>query len=380
MKKIIYADNAATTKLDKQAYEAMQEFLLEDFSNASQPYSFSRKAKAALKEARETIANCINAEPEEISFTSGGSESNNWVIKSYAIDNNGSDIITSNIEHHSVLNAIATIKKFNCNPILVPVDTNGIVSPDSFAKHITNKTSLISIMTANNEIGTIEPIEELCNIAHEHNTVFHTDAVQAVGHVSIDVKRMNIDLLSSSAHKFNGPKGVGLLYHKRGVALSSLIDGGSQENGMRAGTENIASIVGMSVALKNNYKSLEKNQRYLYELEQRVYKLLDSSGIDYIRNGSENHLPGNISISIKGANGEMLLHRLDLKGIYVSTGSACDSVNNQVSHVIKAIKTPSDYAEGTIRISLGRNNRVEDVEQIVYAIKQIVSRGFYEGK
>jgi cysteine desulfurase len=373
MKKLIYADNAATTKLDRQAYEAMQEFLLEDFSNASQPYSFSRKAKAALKEARETIAECINAEPDEIAFTSGGSESNNWAIKSYAIDNIGSDIITSNIEHHSVLNAVAATKKFNCNPILIPADAKGIIIPDLLSKQITENTSLVSIMTANNEIGTIEPIAELCNIAHEHNTVFHTDAVQAIGHIPIDVKKMGVDLISSSAHKFNGPKGVGFLYHKKGVGISSLIDGGSQENGMRAGTENIAGVIGMAVALKNNISNLEQNKMILNNLENTFISVLKSHNIDFIRNGSTNHLPGNINISIEGADGEMLLHRLDLMGIMISTGSACDSVKSQISHVIKAIGVPSKFAKGTIRISLGKNTTENDIITIADSLAHIIN-------
>ena len=373
MKKVIYADNAATTKLDKQAYEAMQEYLLENFSNASQPYSFSRKAKAALKEARETIAECINAEPDEIAFTSGGSESNNWAIKSYAIDNTGSDIITSNIEHHSVLNSVATTKKLHCNPILISADTKGIITPDLLSKQITENTSLVSIMTANNEIGTIEPIEELCNIAHEHNTIFHTDAVQAIGHIPIDVKKTGVDLLSSSAHKFNGPKGVGFLYHKQGVNLSSLIDGGSQENGFRAGTENIAGIIGMAVALKNNISNLEQNQMILNNLEIAFLNALKSHNVDFIRNGSKNHLPGNINISIKGANGEMLLHRLDLMGIMISTGSACDSVKSQISHVIKAIRVPSEYANGTIRLSLEKNLTDNDIVTVADSIARIIN-------
>jgi cysteine desulfurase len=227
-------------------------------------------------------------------------------------------------------------------------------------------------MQANNEIGTIEPICELAAVAHEHGALFHTDAVQAIGHITVDVKALNVDLLSASAHKFNGPKGIGFLYVKKGTHVVNLIDGGSQERGMRAGTENVAGIVGMAVALKNNCEKLNENTAHIISLEKKLIADLDESGLDYVRNGAQCHSPGSISLSFKGADGEGLLHRLDLMGISVSTGSACDSKNTQVSHVLKAIKLEEKYARGTIRVSLGKDNTEECVKRIVEAIIRII--------
>ena len=376
----IYADNAATTRIDNNALEAMMPFLLEQYGNASQPYSFSRHSRKAIQNARTNIASCINANSNEIYFTSGGTESDNWVIKSFA--NNPSFqniIITSNIEHHAILNACEAISK-NTQIIKLPVDNQGTVIIDSLRSALndirsykSNSRILVSIMTANNEIGTIQPIKKLSKISHEYGALFHTDAVQAVGHMLIDVRNMDIDMLSASAHKFNGPKGIGFLYMRDGLQLCPFIDGGKQENGLRAGTENTASIVGMSVALKNNIDAIEQNAHLITELEHQLFERLDSSKIDYIRNGSKNHIPGNISLSIKNANGEMILHRLDLKGIYISTGSACDSKNTQISHVIKAIGLDKNYAEGTIRISLGKYNTLEEIDAIAAELINILS-------
>ena len=230
---------------------------------------------------------------------------------------------------------------------------------------------IASIMLVNNEIGTIEPITELAEMAHKENVLFHTDAVQALGHIPVDVKKLDVDLLSASAHKFNGPKGIGFLYVKKGVSMSPYIDGGKQELGLRAGTENVASIVGMAVALKNNIEKLNENSRYIRYLESMLIQGLVDAKIDFVRNGI-NHVPGNLSLSFKGYEGEMLLHRLDLLGICISTGSACDSVNTQVSHVLKAIRLDKEYAEGTIRISLGKNNTESEVQEILNAIIKII--------
>ena len=377
---MIYADNAATTKLNMAAFEAMKPFLLNDYSNPSQPYSFSRNSKKAIKESRRIIADCIGAEPDEIYFTSGGTESDNWAIKKFALSTDAKVIITSNIEHHAILNACESVRN-ETGVNYLSVDKAGKVNASELEGLLesmqnpcaSSRSMLVSIMLANNEIGTIQDISTLASVAHKYGAVFHTDAVQAVGHIDINVKELNVDMLSASAHKFNGPKGIGFLYIKKGTLIEPLINGGHQEKGYRAGTENVASIVGMAVALRESCAKLEQNQKHLIELERRFIGLIDDSGIDYIRNGSENHLPGNINISIKGSNGEMLLHRLDLMGIMVSTGSACDSVNNQVSHVIKAIKVPGEYAEGTIRISLGQENTLEDVDTIATAIVKIVS-------
>lgn len=372
MKPIIYADNAATTKLDKDALEAMVPWLIDDYGNASQPYSFARKPKKALAEAREIIANCINAQPEEVYFTSGGTESDNWAIKGTGIGSTERNaVVTSAIEHHAVLNACASLQKEQ-EIIFIDPNNEGIVLPEQLEAHITNKTYLASVMLSNNEVGTIEPIQELTEIAHKFGTLFHTDAVQSIGHIPVDVKRLGVDYLSASAHKFNGPKGVGFLYARKGAPLNSFLDGGKQEYSKRAGTENVASIVGMAIALQNNYKSLAKNEQHLLQLEGLLFSILNGSGLKYKRNGSEKHVPGNISLSFKDADGEMLLHRLDLMGIVVSTGAACDSNTTQVSHVLKAMNVPEEYAKGTIRISLGKDNTIEDIHVIADAIQRIL--------
>lgn len=380
MKGIIYADNAATTKLDVDAFEAMKPYLLEEYGNISQPYFFSKRPKMAIKQARIDIAECIGAEPEDIFFTSGGSESNNWAIKRYA--NFATDIkhiVTSNIEHHSVLHSVnAEIEYSKADACYLNADENGMISPKELRQILVRprkevascEKTLVSVMFANNEIGTMQPIEELVEVAHEYGASFHTDAVQAVGHVPIDVKALGVDMLSASAHKFNGPKGVGFLYSRYG--LPNLIDGGAQENGRRAGTENVAAIIGMATALRKNCSEMKKTADRLSMLEHLLIDKLNHSGLDFIRNGV-NQLPGNISLSFANVEGEMLLHRLDLKKICISTGSACDSVNTRISHVIKAIGVPRRYAKGTIRISLGRDNTEEEVNAIVEAIIAILN-------
>lgn len=373
MKHLIYADNAATTKLDIDAFEAMKPFLLDEYGNASQPYSFARKPKQALKEARATIAQCINAEPEEIFFTSGGTESDNWAIKGTAFsDLEKRAIITSQIEHHAVLKACADVEKLGYPVAYLPVTAEGIVTAEALNSVITSNTRLVSVMYANNEIGTIEPIKELCEIAHRNGAFFHTDAVQAVGHVQIDVKELGVDMLSASAHKFNGPKGIGFLYIKKGTPITSYISGGAQEFGMRAGTENVASIVGMAVALKKNCDNLAENMQHVENIESHLIDKLSSSGLDFVRNGSQKHIPGNVSLSFKNADGEALLHRLDLMGICVSTGAACDTTNTQISHVLHAINLDPEYAIGTIRISFSPKNTLSEVETICDHIVRII--------
>lgn len=372
-KQMIYADNAATTKLDTAAFEAMKPYLLDEYGNASQPYSFARKPKQALKEARAIIAQCINADPEEIFFTSGGTESDNWAIKGTAFsDTDKHAVLTSQIEHHAVLRACECIEKMGYPVAYLPVTEEGIITVEALSSVITTSTRLVSIMYANNEIGTIEPIRELCDITHRHGALFHTDAVQAVGHVPIDVKDLGVDLLSASAHKFNGPKGIGFLYVKKGTPLLPYANGGSQEFGMRAGTENVAAIVGMAVALKENCDAIAEHSCHIAKLEDQLINGLSSSGIDFVRNGSSSSLPGNISLSFKNADGEALLHRLDLLGICISTGAACDTVHTQISHVLAAIGLHTDYAKGTIRISFGKNNTDSDVTAIVDALKKVL--------
>lgn len=361
MKRLIYADNAATTQLDSDAYKAMSEILQNEYGNPSQPYSFSRTAKKLIAQAREMIAECINASPDEIYFTSGGTESDNWAIEGIAFNNPNKAIITSQIEHHAVLRTCEFLEKQKFPVIYLPVTTDGTVLTDAFRSHIADTTSLVSIMLANNEIGTIQPIKELAEIAHSHGALFHTDAVQAVGHIPVDVKELGVDMLSASAHKFNGPKGIGFLYIKQGTNILPYMHGGAQEKGLRAGTENVASIVGMSVALKNNINRMQINTEHLLKLQAGLIERLNQNGFvedeDYIINGEKvNKLPGLISLSFKEADGEQIMHRLDLMGIAISTGAACDSVNTQVSHVLKAINVKEDFAKGTVRISFDMGN------------------------
>ena len=372
MKRYIYADNAATTRLDEEAFEAIRQFSLDYFGNASQPYSFSRECQKALKDARNTIAECIGALPEELFFTSGGSESNNWAIKGSAFyHGKARTIITSQIEHRSILNSCKFIKSLGYPVAYISADSKGVIHPENL-KSLTASPSLVSIMMANNEIGSVQMIKNLAEIAHSKGAVFHTDAVQAVGHIPVDVRELGADILSASAHKFNGPKGIGFLYVKKGIPIYPLINGGQQEKSMRAGTENVASIVAMAVALKKNCSDMKENSEKLLKLEKAFLDMLNSSAIDFIRNGSENHIPGNVSVSFKCQSGEMLLHRLDLMGICISTGSACDSKETQISHVLKAIGLPKKYAEGTIRVSFGKNNTIEDAEKIAKSIVGII--------
>lgn len=375
VKVLIYADNAATTVLDVDAFEVMKRYLLTDYGNASQPYSFSQAAKKALKQAREIIASCINADPEEIYFTSGGTESDNWAIKGTIFMHSGDrTIITSKIEHHAILNTCISLEKLGNSVVYLPVTPEGIVEEKDFQQNINPKTLLVSIMFANNEIGTIQPIKDLCRIAHQYGTLFHTDAVQAVGHVPVDVKALEVDMLSASAHKFNGPKGIGFLFVKKGIPINPYINGGAQEQGLRAGTENVAGIMAMAVALKKNCDNMMVHKKHLTSLENILLDMLKRKRIDFVRNGAINHIPGNVSLSFKGFSGEMLLHRLDLMGICVSTGAACDSKNTQVSHVLEAINLNLEYAIGTIRISFGTCNKIEDSILIAQALTKIICK------
>ena len=373
MKQYVYADNAATTRIDKDAYDAMIPYILEEYGNASQPYAFSRTPKRALQESRETIASCIGASPEEIFFTSGGTESDNWAIKSVVSSSNAKNkIVTSAFEHHAILHSFTTMERNGCQTEFLQPNSNGEVTVEELRRRLKEGTALVSIMFANNEIGSIQPIKELCEYAHSKGALFHTDAVQAVGHIKIDVKELGIDLLSASAHKFNGMKGCGFLYIRKGCRLIPYMDGGSQEYGHRAGTENIPGIVCMATALNNNCRYLIENQARIKDLERCLLKGLSEEGIEYIRNGGENTLPGLISLSFPGADGEAILHRMDLMGICISTGSACNSKDTEISHVLKAIGLVDKLARGTIRISLGKNNTFEDVEKIVSALKKIL--------
>lgn len=372
MKQYIYADNAATTQLDSEAFEAMIPWLRDEYGNASQPYSFSRKPKKAIAEARTVIAECINAEPEEIYFTSGGTESDNWVVKGSAFsDPDHRATITSQIEHHAILHSCAAIERIGYPVAYLPADEEGRILPETLDRYLSDRTRLVSVMTANNEIGTIQDIAGLADIAHAHGAVFHTDAVQAVGHIPIDVKALDVDMLSASAHKFNGPRGIGFLYIRKGVKISPYMDGGGQENMNRAGTENTAAIVGMSIALMNNTKNIMEYSGKIRELEDLLITKLLEAGLVFKRNGA-NTLPGLLSLSFQNSSGEMLLHRMDLKRICISTGSACNGSSNEISHVLQAIRLPDDYAKGTVRISLGKHNTESEILKIAESLKQIL--------
>lgn len=374
MTQYIYADNAATTKLDESALQAMLPFFREDYGNASQPYSFSRAPKKALADARATIAECIGALPEEIYFTSGGTESDNWAIKGSALtDPDHRATITSAFEHHAVLRSCSAIERLGYPVAYLRPTPDGTILPERLENMMTDSTRLVSVMFANNELGSIQPIRELCRTAHAHGALFHTDAVQAVGHVEIDVKDLGVDMLSASAHKFNGPKGIGFLYLRKGVNLASHSDGGKQERGLRAGTENVPAVVGMAAALKINCSALSQNQLHLKGLEKRLLSQLDSAGIEYTRNGGKNTLPGLISLSFPGKDGEAILHRMDLMGICISTGSACDSTRTQISHVLQAVAM-KELAEGTIRVSLGKDNTESEMDAIAAALVRILTQ------
>lgn len=369
----VYADNAATTRLSEHAYESMLPYIVEDFGNPSQPYTFSRRTKRAVREAREIVARCINAEPDEIFFTSGGTESDNWAIKGFALRDASQKVLAaSEIEHHAVLNSVDAMRGIGHYAHLLPVDCDGMIELTAIEAIDFGDNGLLSVMFANNEIGTMQPIAQACNCAHHRGAYFHTDAVQAVGHVPIDVKELDVDMLSASAHKFNGPRGIGFLYIKKGTPISAYANGGAQEMGLRAGTENTAAIVGLAAALEENCSQMDVTAAKLRGLEDVLILQLKAANLDFRRNGLD-QLPGLLSLSFRNASGEMLLHRLDLMKIYVSTGSACDGSNTQISHVLKAIALEDEYALGTIRVSLGRESTPDDVNRIASGIIKILT-------
>ena len=367
MKDRIYADHAATTPLMPEALEAMLPFLKEDFGNPSSLHGWSKPARRAVDGARAAIARCINAEPEEIFFTSGGTEADNWAIKG-----SSGALMVSAYEHHAVLNAAASEARRGRRVVYAQPNPGGDLTPDMLARAWEGDFGLVSVMAANNEIGTVNPVGYLVRFAHGCGALFHTDAVQAVGHVPIDVKGMGVDLLSASAHKFNGPKGIGFLFVRRGVELEPIINGGQQEGGMRAGTENVASIVGMATALQMNCERMEENADRLRELTVRLREGISGICGDVVFPGEGKQLPGFTSVAFPGCSGEGLMHMLDLKGIAVSTGAACDSKNTQISHVLKAVNATNEIARSTIRITLGPENTVADVDAILAALKRIL--------
>lgn len=376
MKNIIYFDNAATTPLSSNAKKAMDIYWNIEFGNPSSLYSIGVHNKKVLQDCRQRIANCINAKPDEIYFTSCGTESDNWALKgtAFQLKEKGNNIIVSSIEHHAILNTCKFLEKMGFEITYLPVNEYGEVNAEVLRNAIKANTILISIMLVNNELGTIQNIKELCEIAHSKGILFHTDAVQAVGHIPVDVLELNVDMLSCSGHKFNGPKGIGFLYIKKGIKIEPLLNGGQQEKNMRAGTENIPLIIGMTTALEEHVTSFSKNIPYINSLRAEIIQGLANAKIDFIINGSNNYAPGILSISFKNSEGEVILHRLDLKGICISTGSACDSKNTNLSHVLEAIKCDKDYAFGTIRISLSEKNTVEEIHILIKNLIEILNK------
>lgn len=375
--KNVYFDNAATTKLDGDVLNDMMPYLTDNYGNASSIYKLGKTSRKAVEEAREEVANILNCKPNEIYFTAGGSESDNTAIKGIARanKNKGNHIITSKIEHPAVLDSCHDLEKEGFEVSYISVDENGTIDLEELKKEIKPKTILISVMTANNEIGTIQPIKEIGEIAHEHNIYFHTDAVQAIGNIKIDVNEMNIDSLSLSGHKFYGPKGIGALYVKNGISFNKYISGGHQERNKRAGTENVAGIVGLASAMERAYKELDEHNKKISELRD-YYESSILEKIPYVKvNGNvKNRLPGNSNISFRYIEGEGLLLNLDLKGICASSGSACTSGSLDPSHVLLAIGLPHEIAHGSLRISIGKYNTKEEIDYLIDSLVEIVNK------
>ena len=373
---MIYADNAATTKMSRTAIEAMLPYMDKIYGNPSSLYSFGQEAKEALENARERIATVLGCEPREITFTSGGSEADNQAIFSAARQGEKKGkkhIISTAFEHHAVLHTLEKLKKQGFEITLLDVHENGIVTPEQVADAIREDTCLVTIMFANNEIGTIQPIAEIGKICREKQVLFHTDAVQAAGHLYVNVKEQNIDMLSLSAHKFHGPKGIGLLYAKRGIVLDNVINGGAQERGKRAGTENIPAIMGMAAALEEAFANLDKNTEKLIRLRDRLIEGLDKIPYGELNGDRTNRLPGNVNFCFEGIEGESLLLLLDDKGICASSGSACTSGSLDPSHVLLAIGRPHEVAHGSLRLSINEETTEEDIDYMIKAVTDVVT-------
>ena len=376
MEQFVYADNAATTKLSPAVLEAMMPYLTEEYGNPSSLYRFGNHAKRAIEQARKEVADVLGAEPFEIFFTGGGTEADNWVkeIMRSLKARGKNHFITSAVEHHALLHSAQRLQKEGFEVTFIPVDREGRIDPEQVRAAIRPETGLVSIMFANNEIGTIYPIKEIGAICRQAGVLFHTDAVQAAGHLPINVKEMNIDLLSLSAHKFHGPKGVGAFYCRRGIPLPSLIDGGAQERGKRAGTENVAGIVGLGAALRlANEEMSEASARVSAMRDRLIDGILQTVPMCRLNGPRHNRLPGNCNISFLGIEGESLLLRLDLAGIAASSGSACASSSLDPSHVLLAIGLPHEVAHGSVRLSLSDYNTEEDVDYILEKLPEIVS-------
>ncbi len=373
----IYMDNAATTRVTGPVMEAMLPYFCEIYGNPSSIHSFGRESRKAIEAARRQVAEAIGAQPGEIYFTGCGTEADNWAVRgaAYARRDKGRHIITSQIEHHALLHTCAQLEKEGFEVTYLPVDEFGVVAPESLEKAIRDDTTLVSVMTANNEIGTIQPIEELAKIAHRHGALFHTDAVQAIGSVQFNVAAMEIDMLSLSGHKFHSPKGVGALYVRSGVKLQRLMQGGAQERTQRPGTENVASIVGMGKAIELAAANIPEHNARLSAMRDRLIdRILTEIPHTRLNGHRTQRLPGNVNISFQYIEGESLLLSLDIKGIAASSGSACTSGSLDPSHVLLAIGLPHEIAHGSLRLSLSEENTMEEVDYVVDCLKEIVER------
>ena len=373
----IYMDNAATTRVTEPVFEAMKPYFCEKFGNPMSVHSFGRESRRAVEEARRQVAAALNADSREIYFTGCGTESDNWALRgaAYARGNTRRTLVTTTIEHHAILHTAEQLEKEGFKVVYVPVDEFGIVKLDEMEKAITEDVFLVSVMTANNEIGTIQPIEEIARMAHAKGALFHTDAVQAIGSVKIDVKAMGIDLLSLSGHKFHAPKGVGALYMKNSVHIERLIRGGAQERTQRAGTENLASIVGLGKAIELAAADIDAHNAKLVEMRDHMISgILTRIPETRLNGDAKRRLPGNVNVSVRYIEGESLLLSLDLKGIAASSGSACTSGALDPSHVLLAIGLPHEIAHGSLRLTMNEENTMEEVDTVVEALVEIVKR------
>ena len=371
----IYADNAATTKMSGVALEAMLPYMTEHYGNPSSLYTIGQEAKEGLEAARATVASCIGAQPREITFTSGGSEADNQALLSAAELGRlkgKKHIISTKFEHHAVLHTLKKLEKEGWEVTLLDVHENGVVRVDELRDAIREDTCLVTVMFANNEIGTVQPITEIGAICRERGVPFHTDAVQAAGHMPIDVKAMNIDMLSMSGHKFHSPKGVGVLYVKRNIPLLSLIEGGTQERGKRAGTENMAGIVALAAALKESCDNMEANNAKIIPMRDKLFAELSKIPHSKINGSLEHHVPGTVNMCFEGIEGESLLLLLDDKGVCASSGSACTSGSLDPSHVLLALGLPHEIAHGSLRLSIGEYNTMEEIDHIIKVVPEVV--------
>ncbi len=377
MEKLIYLDNAATTALRPEAFEAMKPYFMENYSNPNSVYTFAQQSKKAVDEARETIAGLLGAKANEIYFTAGGSESDNWAIKgcAEAFASKGKHIITTKIEHHAVLHTCEYLEKKGCEITYLDVDENGMISVEQLEQAIRPDTILISIMFANNEIGTVEPIREIGAVAKKHGVLFHTDAVQAFGHLPIQVDELNIDLLSASAHKFYGPKGVGFFYMRNSVKLGAYVHGGAQERARRAGTSNVPGIVGMAKAAELAVAQMQESAEKIAVVRDHLIKrVLEEVPYSRLNGHPEQRLPNNANFCFRFIEGESLLIMLDQRGICASSGSACTSGSLDPSHVLLAIGLPHEIAHGSLRLTLSEQTTLEDVDYVADSIKAVVER------